>query len=191
MKINKKQIVFLALSLVVCIAVYLNWRYLDNVDINSENNIVSVGKENESEDGDGKVLGQAQLVETVAKDVDAYFTECRLNKQQSRDEALELLKSVAQSDESAAETKEKANNDMITMAKATDVEGTVESLIKAKGFADCMVYVSDETVNVVVATSGLDEAQAAQINEIVISETGRDASAVKIVEIKTEQNSAS
>ena len=191
MKINKKQLVFLTLSLVVCIAVYLNWRYLDNIDINGGNNVVSVGNENKSEDGDGKVLGQAQLVETVAKDVEAYFTECRLNKQQTRDEALELLKSVAQSDESAAETKEKANNDMITLAKATDVEGTVESLIKAKGFSDCMVYVSDETVNVVVATSGLDEAQAAQINEIVISETGRDASAVKIVEIKTEQNSAS
>ncbi len=190
MKINKKQIVFLALSLVVCIAVYLNWRYLDNVNINDKNNIVSVGNENnEGENSEGKVLGQAQLVETVAKDVEAYFTECRLNKQQTRDEALELLKSVAQSDESGADTKEKANNDMITMAKSTDVESTIESLIKAKGFADCMVYISDENVNVVVASAGLDEAQAAQINEIVISESGRDASGIKIVEIKTEQKS--
>ncbi len=191
MKINKKQIVFLTLSLVVCIAVYLNWRYLDNVDINGGNNIVSVGNENSNKENEGKVLGQAQLVETVAKDVEAYFTECRLNKQQTRDEALELLKSVAQSEESAADTKEKANNDMISMAKSTDVESTIESLIKAKGFSDCMVYIGDESINVVVATAGLDEAQAAQINEIVISESGRDASAIKIVEIKTEQNKTS
>lgn len=191
MKINKKQIVFLSLSLVVCIAVYLNWRYLDNVNIGNKNEIISVGNESGDESKDGKVLGQAQLVETVAKDVDAYFTECRLNKQQTRDEALELLKSVAQSEESASETKEKANNDMVTMAKSTDIESTVESLIKAKGFSDCMVYIGDEAVNVVVATNGLDEAQAAQINELVISETGRDASCIKIVEIKTEQKSDS
>ena len=136
---------------------------------------------------EGKTLGQAQLVETVAKDVEAYFTECRLNKQQTRDEALELLKSVAESEESTEETKDKANNDMINMAKTTDVEGTIESLVKAKGFSDCMVYISDGAVNVVVATAGLNTEQAAQINEIVIAETGKEASSVKIVEIKTEE----
>ncbi len=187
MKINKKQIVFLSLALVVCIAVYLNWRFLDTVDLDG-GNLISVGgtpdkEKNEAEEG--KTLGQAQLVETVAKDVDAYFTESRLNKQQTRDEALELLKSVAESEDSAAETKEKANNDMITLAKATDIEGTIESLIKAKGFSDCMVYMGDDAVNVIVATGGLSAEQAAQINEIAISESGKDASAIKIVEIKT------
>lgn len=184
MKIDKKQIVFLTLALVVCIAVYLNWRFLDNVDL--DNSMVSVDSVNEAEEKDEKTLGQAQLVETVAKDVTAYFTECRLNKQQTRDEALELLKSVADSEDATAETKEKAGTDMIEMARVTDVEGTIESLIKAKGFSDCMVYISDDAVNVVVASVGLSSEQAAQINEIVISESGRDASSVKIVEIKTE-----
>ncbi len=185
MKINKRQIVFLTLAFVVCIAVYLNWRFLDNVDL--DNTLVSVDGTNTSEEKEeGKTLGQAQLVETVAKDVNAYFTECRLNKQQNRDEALELLKTVADSEDSTAETKEKASTDMIEMAKVTDVEGTIESLIKAKGFSDCMVYISDDAVNVVVASAGLSSEQAAQINEIVISESGKEASSVKIVEIKTE-----
>lgn len=187
MKINKRQIVFLSLALVVCVAVYLNWRFLNNVDLDN-NGMVSVetGNVNEENQDDGKTLGQAQLVETVAKDVSAYFTECRLNKQQTRDEALELLKTVAESEDSASETKEKASNDMIDLAKTTDVESTIESLVKAKGFSDCMVYIGDDAVNVVVATEGLSSEQAAQINEIVIAESGREASAVKIVEIKTE-----
>ncbi|MBQ4052223.1 MAG: SpoIIIAH-like family protein [Clostridia bacterium] len=184
MKINKRQIVFLSMALVVCIAVYLNWRFLDTVEVTPNDSVAVDGTQQEDEDG--KTLGQAQLVETVAKDVDAYFTECRLNKQQNRDAALELLKSVAESDESAAETKEKASNDMIDMANATDTEGTIESLVKAKGFADCMVYISEGTVNVVVATEGLTNEQAAQINEIVIAESGKEASQIKIVEIKTE-----
>ncbi len=182
MKVNKRQIVFLSMALVVCVAVYLNWRYLDRVELPSDD-IVSVDSTGESEEG--KTLGQAQLVETVATDVDTYFTECRLNKQQSRDEALELLKSVASSEESPAETKEKANIDMIDLAKTTDIEGTIESLVKAKGFEECMVYISEDAVNVVVATAGLTTEQAAQINEIVISESGKDASKIKIVEIKT------
>ena len=127
------------------------------------------------------------MVETVAKDVDAYFAECKLNKQQTRDEALELLKTVAQSEESADAAKEKASNDMITIAQATDIEGAIESLIKAKGFKDCMVYIGDDTVNVIVATNGLTTEQAAQINEIVIAESGRGASSIKIVEIKSKE----
>ncbi len=186
MKVNKKQIVFLTMALVVCIAVYLNWRFLDTVDIGQGDNMVAVDGTESGDSEEGKTLGQAQLVQTVAKDVAAYFTECRLNKQQTRDEALELLKSVATSEESATETKDKANNDMIHMAKLTDVESTIESLVKAKGFSDCMVYISDSSVNVVVATEGLSTEQAAQINEIVIAETGKEASSVKIVEIKTE-----
>lgn len=184
MKINKRQIVFLSMALVVCIAVYLNWRYLDQVEI-GQGETVSVDAVGTDDTEEGKTLGQAQLVETTATDVDAYFTQCRLNKQQTRDGALELLKSVAESEESPAETKEKANNDMIDLAKTTDVEGTIESLVKAKGFEECMVYISDDAVNVVVATTGLSTEQAAQINEIVISESGREASQIKIVEIKT------
>ncbi len=185
MKINKKQIVFLSMALVVCIAVYLNWRFLDHVSLN-DNGMVSVDGTGTQEEEDGKTLGQAQLVETIAKDVDAYFTECRLNKQQTRDEALELLKSVAESGESTVEAKEKASADMIEMAKATDMEGTIESLIKAKGFSECMAYIGNDNVNVVVATEGLSTEQAAQINEIVIAESGKEASQVKIVEIKTK-----
>ena len=182
MKVNKRQIVFLSMALVVCIAVYLNWRYLDRVELPGDSMVSANGTE-ESEEG--KTLGQAQLVETVATDVDTYFTECRLSKQQTRDEALELLKSVASSEESPAETKEKANNDMIGLAKTTDTEGTIESLVKAKGFEECMVYIGEDAVNVIVATTGLTAEQAAQINEIVISESGMEASKIKIVEIKT------
>lgn len=180
MKINKKQIIFLTLAFAVCIAVYLNWRFLDPVAPEIEN---PTAGEVQPED---KTLGQAQLVETVAKDVAAYFTECRMNKQQTRDEALELLKTVSESSEASAEAKEKAGNDMVKLAHHTDTEGTIESLVKAKGFEECMVYITDETVNVVVATPGLSPEQAAQINELVMAESGKAASAVKIMEIKTE-----
>ena len=184
--INKRQIVFLTLSLVVCAAVYLNWRFLGNVDLeNQKAPVKETATQQQSVEEEEKKLGEAELVETVAKDVGEYFANCRLNKQQTRDEAMDLLKTVATSSESAQDLKEKANNDMIDLAKVTDTESTIENLVKAKGFSDCMVYITDEAVNVVVATEGLSTEQAAQIHEIVITESGMVASAVKIVEIKT------
>ena len=59
--------------------------------------------------------------------------------------------------------------------------GNIKSVEKA------LQYIGEDTVNVVVATEGLTEEQAAQINEIVISESGQGASSVKIVEIKTKE----
>ncbi len=188
MKVNKRQIVFLSLALVVCVAVFLNWKFLNQIEGEGEGSLIIDSTETSADqeaEGD-KTLGQAQLVGTSATNISEYFAECRLSKQQSRDEALELLKSVSDSNESSAETRDKANNDMISLAQTTDVESTIESLVKAKGFSECMAYIGDESVNVIVATSGLTTEGAAQINEIVIAETGRDASAVKIVEIKTE-----
>lgn len=186
MKIKKRQIVFLTLALVLCAAVYLNWRFLDHVDPGaSDTKVVETGKEQSGNPEEEKTLGEAELVETIAQDVGEYFSKCRLNKQQTRDEAMDLLKTVAASGESSEETKDKANKDMIDLAKVTDTESTIENLVKAKGFSECMVYITDESVNVVVATQGLTPEQAAQIHEIVISESGKVASAVKIVEIKT------
>ena len=69
MKINKRQIVFLSMALVVCIAVYLNWRFLDTVEVTPNDSVAVDGTQQEDEDG--KTLGQAQLVETVAKDAGA------------------------------------------------------------------------------------------------------------------------
>ena len=182
MKINKKQIVFLSLALVVCIAVYLNWRYLDHIDLGQENLIAVDGDSTAKGDSEGKKLGQAELVETVAKDVDTYFAECKLEKQQNRDEALQLLKTVAESEESASEAKDKANNDMIAMARATDVEGTIESLVKAKGFEKCVAVVNGDTASVIVSCDTLTPGETAQISEIVYEAAGIVPANLKIIE---------
>ena len=61
MKINKRQIVFLSLALVVCIAVYLNWRFLNNVDDGIESMTATNGTDaSNGEAEEHKVLGQAQ-----------------------------------------------------------------------------------------------------------------------------------
>lgn len=186
MKINKKQIVMLTLSLVVCIAVYLNWRFLQTEEQSLDKIAVSadVDSENLENDSDNeKTLGEAQYVSTTATDVEKYFTNSRLTRKQSKDEAIELLQTVVSNESSSVESIEKANAKISAIAEETELEGTVENLIKAKGFDDCVVFISSDVVNVVVSTDGLTPEQAAQINEIVVSQTNMSASKIKIVEV--------
>ncbi len=192
MKVNKKQIIMLALSLVVCVAVYLNWRFLQSDTLN---NITQTGAdvveqqtspetENTTEKEEGKTLGEAQYVSSTATDINEYFTNSRLTRQQSKDKAIELLETVINNESSSEASVEKASMEISEIAAQTELEGTVESLIKAKGFNDCVVFLSSDIANIVVQSEGLTAQQAAQISEIVVSHTGFPASSVKIVEVK-------
>lgn len=189
MKVNKKQIIMLTLSLIVCVAVYLNWRFLQSDSIN---NIAQTNadltentqQEDTEPEEEQKTLGEAQYVSSTATNVNEYFTNSRLTRQQSKDKAIELLQAVVNNESSSAASVEKANAEISEIAAQTELEGTVESLIKAKGFEDCVVFIGADNVNVVVQSEGLDVKQAAQINEIVVSQTGISASNIKIVEVK-------
>lgn len=187
MKVNKKQLVMLALSLVVCVAVYLNWKFLQSDTIQKVTPTdaeVTQGDTEQSEDEQQKTLGEAQYVSSTATDADEYFTSSRLNRQQSKDKAIELLETVVNNESSSKESIEKANAEISDIAAKTEIEGTVENLIKAKGFNDCVVFIGSDIANVVVKSDGLTAQQAAQISEIVVSQTKFSSANVKIVEVK-------
>ncbi len=188
MKTWKRNAVVALIMLFVCAAVYLNWSYGQEV-------------EEGSEAADGKLLGEATLVdgssddplletstEDVLSDEDAeltgYFSSARLNRQQARDAALSLLEDAAE-DEMADQTiKNEANASIQTMAANTLAEAQIENLVTAKGYSDCICFIDDTGASVVVAAteSGLTEADTARIMEIVKDETGLMASQIKIIE---------
>ena len=62
-------------------------------------------------------------------------------------------------------------------------EANIETLVKAKGFADCLAIVSDDSVKVMVKTEGLNEEQAAQIKNIILEETDVLAENVTVGEV--------
>ena len=188
---SKKNVIMLCLTLVICGAVYLNWRF------NSDGtyNITDALKKPD----ENKILGQAQFVDgegdgddSVKVNVtdtpmvttgDAYFTEARLNRQMTRDESLELLRSVAENEAAAADAREKAQVDITALASAMAMESNIEALVKSKGFEECLAIVSGENVNVVVKSDGLLMNEAAQIKDIVVAETGTAVKNIKIVEM--------
>ena len=194
MSVWKRNVVVVAIVVFVGAAVYLNWSYNQQSD--------------PSQDDPGKVLGQTTLVngeedeETLStaqvgesappeggqspgqEDQTGYFASARLNRQQARDSALELLQEAA-ADEAADQTLvDEANASIQTMASYTMSEAQAENLITAKGYGECVCFLNEESASVVVESTptGLSESDTAKIVEIVMETTGLAANQIKIIE---------
>jgi stage III sporulation protein AH len=74
--------------------------------------------------------------------------------------------------------------DAVEVSKLIESEGTIESLVKAQGFEDCVAYLDGETAKVVIKTEGLDKAQAASVKDIILSESDVSAENIRIFEVK-------
>ncbi|MBQ7010748.1 MAG: SpoIIIAH-like family protein [Clostridia bacterium] len=117
-----------------------------------------------------------------AEGLDNYFASTALDRQRARDEAIEVLRTVVASAEALDTTKTQALEDISVIAKDIERESNIETLVRSKGFADCIAVISGNTVNVIVKTDGLLPGEVAQIKEIVYEQTGTEPVNVKIIE---------
>lgn len=180
MKFGKKQLVLGSLLLALGAAVYLNWQFagvnkLPVDDLSSESS----------------QLGAAQLVnnayiETVSDDLQQTagsadkFSEARLNRQNSRDEAIELLDDVLENLDSDSEAKQAAVEQASVIAQSILKETNVENLLQAKGYKESVAYINDGECSVVVSGT-IEAADTLIIQEIVMEQTGITADKIKII----------
>lgn len=120
--------------------------------------------------------------ELQAGQMNDYFTAMSLNRQQARDEAMEVLLSVAESQTALDEAKEAALNDISKLASDMEKETNIETMILAKGFTQCIAVISNDNCNVIVESDGLQPGEVAQITEIVYEQAGIKPTNLKIVE---------
>ena len=174
----KRHAVVLAVLVLVGTSVYLNWRYADNV---AET---------------GKILGQATLVnqngegvtqtgenEEVLSVSGSYFDTARLSRQQARDSAISMLQEAEMDENATEDVLNEASLALQVLASYTVAEAQIESLVTAKGYEDCVVFMGEDSCSVVVADpDGVDSTDAARIKDIVISETDYTAAQIKIME---------
>ena len=100
----------------------------------------------------------------------------KMQKEQTRAQNKETLLEIINNANISDTQKQEAVNSMISM---TDI-AAAEILLEAKGFEDAIVSIDGESVDVVVNTAELTEAQRAQIEDIVIRKTGVGAESIVI-----------
>lgn len=191
MKVWKRNAVVAVIVLFVCVAVYLNWSY-------GRSNAVS----SDLDPNSTKTLGEAALVgadetantsltlETAENEGQStavsgdYFDAARISRQEARDEALAILQATVDDPNANEAAVTSASESISTMAETTVAENEIESLVAAKGYSDCVTYIGDHSVSIVVASpeGGLQASDVAKITDIVLGQTAFSADQVKVIE---------
>lgn len=110
-----------------------------------------------------------------------FFSTYRTDRESTRAQEILYLEDIIVSANADEATITNAQNKKLDLVSAMETELALEGLIKAKGFEDCIVTISSNNVNVVVQDSELELNEAAQILNIIVSETDFKASNVIII----------
>lgn len=160
---SARSALIVAVVLLVGLAVYLNYRWfydpigsLGYGDNNMENNY-----------SDSEETGA-----DTNEEENSYFTATALSRSQSRDEAIDVLKLVTENEEASEEAKAEAAAKISKIAVDMQNEANIETLVKAKGFEECVAIIGDDAVSVIVKAESLQANEAAQILAIAYETTG-------------------
>lgn len=184
MKLHRRQLILASLVLALGAAVYLNWYFADDKGLNATNIL-----QTQKELGEARYVNsineskQTEPVMNLTKETKEYFAKAKMERQKSRDEAMELLKN------SITESKDQGYSADISvrveeMAKTIQQESNIENLVKAKGFTECMAFIQNNECSVIVNPGSLNDSSAITIRDIVFGQSGIPFDRIKITEAK-------
>lgn len=186
MKTWKKNVVAAGVLVTVCAGIYLNWLYTEDTQVSSLNDILN----------EEKILDESMLVmnsDTVQLTAEEntnlsdtasdYFAAVRLSRQEARDSAVNLLQEAMAYDSASDGSSAKELEEIIQVALS---EAQIESLVVAKGYADCVAYMSNDGISVAVAApeSGLNQSDVALITDIIMTQSDYTLEEIRIVEVQ-------
>lgn len=182
MKTWKKNLIAAAVLLVVCAGIYMNWMFTNDRQVDNLTDTLNAEKVLAE---DGIVLDNGELNESVDGTVTSdYFAAVRLSRQEARDSAVNLLQeAMAYGDADASSQSGKQLEEIVETALC---EAQIESLIIAKGYEDCVAYMSESGISVAVAVpeGGMKQEDVAVIADIVITQTGLSMESIRVVEVQ-------
>lgn len=180
MKKWQKNVLAAAVLLVVCSGIYVNWMY------SNAQNVADLTDKLDAQ----TVLSQGGLVidtEAGTNDTDSgtdYFAAVRLSRQEARDNAVNLLQEAMAYGSTNEQT---ASSEQLEKIVQTALcEAQIESLIIAKGYTDCVAYMSDSGISVAVASpeGGMQNTDFAVIADIVLTQSEFGLEDIRVVEVQ-------
>lgn len=185
MKTWKKNMVAAAVLVTVCTGIYLNWLYTEQSTAADLTDTLDTQKVMSDEtllldDSAAAVSGEDVAADTASD----YFAAVRLSRQQARDSAVNLLQeAMAYSDQTKAAESSAELEDIVQTALS---EAQIESLIIAKGYTDCVAYMSTDGISVAVSApeGGLKQEDVAVIADIVMNQSDYTLEDIHVVEVQ-------
>jgi stage III sporulation protein AH len=190
--IGKRQIVLSCLSVMLAVAVYINYALAGSeLSVTTPTAELTAGEE---QYGDTEfVSAKAQSPEpqeeaqttTDAESASAdFFAQARLEKTTNRDAAVQTLQMIMGGGDLTENEIITTALNAVEVSNLIECEGNIESLIRSQGFTDCVVYLDGESAKVVVRSEGLEAADAALIKDIILGEVSISSENIRIFEVK-------
>lgn len=188
MKVWKKNLVAAAILVTVCAGIYVNWLYTeDSTAVSLEDSLDAekvMSDDSLALEGDMAAIAAGEDVHTTASD---YFAAVRLSRQQARDNAVNLLQeAMAYADTTTGSKELESAASLDDIVQTALSEAQIESLVIAKGYADCVAYMSGDGISVAVSSpeGGLQQADVAVIADIVMSQSDYALGDIRVVEVQ-------
>ena len=181
MKIWKKNLVAAALLVTVCVGIYANWSYtkdqntMDFADTLNDEKLLSE---------DILVMAGSETPEAMETTTSDYFAAVRLSRQEARDSAVTMLQEAMAYTDDISEI-EVSNDTLDGIVQTALCEAQIESLVVAKGYADCVAYIGDDGISIAVAApeGGLQQEDVAVIADIVLNQSEYTMENIRVVEV--------
>ena len=201
-KLKSRGATAVVLTLALGAAVYLNWSFSreappslvvsDTAEPITDPLVLetAAGADTQmmsAEETANKNYGEAQLVSVNKDSGTEFFESARLTRSKARDEALDTLKKSLKDTKLTSEEKEQLTTQLSDRISNITLETKLETLIKSKGFTDCVVNLEGSKANVTVMTESdaLNAEEVTRIRDALLSQCkGLTAQDITIVEVK-------
>ncbi|MBO5178184.1 MAG: SpoIIIAH-like family protein [Lachnospiraceae bacterium] len=149
----------------------------EDVTVTGKSEEVADSQGNDAE-GDSHQIGEAVMVSTTLQG--NFTTNARLVREQRRAQSKETLMGIIDNASLSEEQKQEAVETLVNLTTIAEKENAAELLLEAKGFADPIVNISENEVDVVINAISVTDQQIAQIEDIVTRKTGYEVEDITI-----------
>ena len=173
---KKNQVIITSLAILIAVAGYLNFADVDlgigDKEASTDNSSILDQVEYDLSDETAVPDGSSTPGEAVLTGASDFAAQAKLSREQVRSQSKADLQEILNNTEVGDEQKQEAVNTMVQMTEISEKEAAAEMLLEAKGFENAIVNLTGETADVVVPEAELEDAQRAQIEDIVKRKTG-------------------
>lgn len=167
MKFQKKYVVLAALVLALGTAVYINWQFSSDKSLSASKELGAASYV--SATVSPSTADEAVQTAALSKESKNYFASERTKRQSTQDKVIDDAKEVFDLENASEEQKSEAQKSVEEMLRVFTVQDSIESIVKAKGFSECLCCISDEGVTVIVPDGELSDTSALIIDDAVTS----------------------
>lgn len=115
-----------------------------------------------------------------------FLVEAKLNREQMRAKSKEILNGIIENDTLSEDAKKDAVAALVKMTENMELEYSAEQQLGVKGFANAIVSISENSVDVTIAKTELTDTEKAQIEDIVVRKTNCKVSDIVITTMESE-----